>query len=130
MHTGSDPTVVSLPDEHLWETTVTSFNSSSRIWDDESPVRLNSFGTSVGACAVKVTALGLDQRGLIFIMGGWDPGTVAGEVPSDYVGFDNVTFYDPYIDIWYAQRATGDIPLPRGHFCAVSVPGDNGTYEM
>ena len=128
--TQSDPTAVSLPGTYLYETTVTSFNSSSGLWGDEATASLNSVGTSIGAKAVAVPAIGLDQRALIFVLGGWDPGFNINQPPTDYVGLDNVTLYDPYIERWYSQKATGDIPAPRGHFCAVAMPSDNGTYEM
>lgn len=66
----------------------------------------------------------------MIVVGGRDPGTNVSQPPANYSAFDNVTLYDPYIDVWYAQKASGDIPASREEFCAVTVRGDNGTYEM
>jgi hypothetical protein len=71
--------------------------------------------------------------GLIVLLGGGDPGTNVSDLTyysSHYFDFSNVTIYDPHIDVWYAQTATGDIPGLRDSFCLVTIPGDNGTYEM
>jgi len=64
------------------------------------------------------------------IIGGRDPGTNVSQSPANYFEFSNVTLYDPYIDIWYAQEAIGDVPTVRELFCAVTVPGDNGACEI
>lgn len=115
---------------------ITSLNSSSGEWNGEANINLNSQGTTLGARAVTVPAFGLDDRGLMVIMGGLDPGqnlslgSSLAQEDTSFTKFDNITLYDPYIDRWYTQTATGDIPAARKWFCAVSVKGDNGTYEM
>jgi hypothetical protein len=129
----SDPTAGSLPHSGIYQTTVTSFDSSSGIWEGAALQVFDKSGASYGARAVTIPAFSLDERGLIFILGGWDP-EEAVTSPSyprgNYTGFDNITFYDPYIDRWYSQKVTGDIPAYRESFCAVSAKGDNGTYKM
>jgi hypothetical protein len=114
-----------------FQNTVTSFNSSSGAWNNELPTRIGSSGTIEGARAVTIPAIGLDERGLMVIIGGRDPGTNVSAPSANYFGLDNVTIYDPYIDVWFAQHATGEvIPAIREMFCAVATAGDNGTYEM
>jgi hypothetical protein len=113
-----------------FQNTITSFNMSSGVWSNDLNTSIGSVGTVVGASAGTITALGLDGRGLLVLIGGRDPGTNVTAPPTNYYELSNVTLYDPYIDVWYAQQASGDIPSPREQFCTVIVPGDNGTYEM
>lgn len=47
---------------------------------------------------------------------------------SKNVGFDNITLYDKKNQKWYSQIASGDIPQPRSHFCAVAIEGDEKPY--
>lgn len=113
-----------------YKNTITSFNTSSGVWRNDLITRIGSSGTIDGAQSGIVSALGLDGRDLIVIIGGFDPGTNASAPTKNYFDFGNITFYDPYIDRWYAQSAIGDIPGVREYFCAVSVAGDDGTFEM
>ena len=113
-----------------FQNTITSFNMSSGLWSNNLITSIGSVGAVVGASAGSITALGLDGRGLLVLIGGRDPGTNVTAPPTNYYELSNVTLYDPYIDVWYAQQASGDIPSPREQFCTVIVPGDNGTYEM
>jgi hypothetical protein len=113
-----------------FQNTTTSFNFSSGTWNNERHTSVGSAGTIEGASAGTVSALGLDGRGLMVIIGGRDPGTNASQPLANYFELSNVTLYDPYIDKWYAQQASGDIPAVRELFCAVTVRGENGTYEM
>jgi hypothetical protein len=95
--------------------------------------RIGTEGTIQGGSIGTISALGLDGRGFIVLLGGGDPGTNVSDLTyfsSHYFDFSNVTIYDPYIDVWYAQTATGDIPGVRYSFCLVIILGDNGTYEM
>ena len=78
---------------------------------------------------VNIPALGLDGRGLLIVLGGRDPGPTPWG-PGALTSFKNITIYDTCIGTRYVQHATGDIPGPRERFCAVSIAGDNGTYEM
>lgn len=117
-------------------TGVISFNYTSGIWELDSSLGLGTNGEIVGARAVTIPAFGLDGRGLMVVLGGSDPARDPslnwGATPGNntMMLLSNITMYDPYIGLWTAQRATGDIPPPREMFCAVSVAGDNGTYEM
>jgi hypothetical protein len=81
------------------QNTITLFNSSSGIWNNELSTSIGSSGTIEGAAAGTVTACGLDGRGLMVIIGGRDPGTNVSQSPANYFEFSNVTLYDPYIDI-------------------------------
>jgi hypothetical protein len=102
-----------------FHSTATSFNFSSGIWNNELPTRIGSSSAIEGAKAGTVPAFSLDGRGLMVVIGGRDPGTNVSKPPENYIGFNNVTLYDPYIDTWYAQQATGDIPAAGEMFCAV-----------
>jgi hypothetical protein len=113
-----------------FQNTITSFNMSSGVWNNSLRTSIGSGGEIRDASAGSITALGLDGRGLIVLIGGRDPGWNATAPPTNYYDLSNVTIYDPSTDIWYAQQASGDVPSPREMFCTVTVPGDNGTYEM
>lgn len=53
-------------------------------------------------------------------------------LPNDsekqYVGFNNITFYDKKSKKRYTQVASGDIPEPRSNFCAVGIEGNEKPY--
>jgi len=108
---------------------MTSFNSSSGAWNYEATLPLSDFGNLFYASAVTIPASNLDDRGLLFVLGGLSVNPDPTQ-QSDVASFNNITMYDPYIDAWFSQHATGDVPTPRENFCAVAVKGDNGTYEM
>lgn len=62
--------------------------------------------------------------GILVIMGGGDGSDAGG-------AFNNITIFDIERKIWTFQAATGSIPKPRAHFCAVSVKGEtDSSYEM
>lgn len=42
--------------------------------------------------------------------------------------FNNITLYDKKTKKRYHQMASGDIPQPRSHFCAVGIEGDEKPY--
>lgn len=107
---------------------ITSLNLTSGIWITDSTAGLNSQGTIAGQKVLAITASGVDQRDILVIIGGLDSCSSCGS--DDYTSFNSITLYDPYINAWFAQQATGAAPSPREGFCAVSVKGDNGTYEM
>ncbi|KAG9237421.1 hypothetical protein BJ875DRAFT_418229 [Amylocarpus encephaloides] len=109
---------------------ITTFNFTSEKWTKESSIGLNDFGTSIASKTVSIPAFGSENRGLLFVLGGKDPGLTAQGKNADLVPLSNITIYNPYIEQWSAQRATGDVPLARTRFCAASVKGDNGTYEI
>ena len=48
--------------------------------------------------------------------------------------FNNITLYDIHTGSWLwqtATSATGELPMPRGSFCAIGIQGgDNSTFEM
>ncbi|MCJ1464227.1 hypothetical protein MMC07_002840 [Pseudocyphellaria aurata] len=45
--------------------------------------------------------------------------------------FHNIALYDMKNQGWYSQIASGDIPSPRSHYCAVGIGGDkNNTFEI
>ncbi|CZR63202.1 uncharacterized protein PAC_13099 [Phialocephala subalpina] len=101
IYRGSD--VNASPNGHF-QNTITSYNLSSGQWENERVTRI-------------------DGRGLMVVIGGRDRGTKVSQNSGTYFGFDNVTIYDPYIDVW-------EVPAVRDSFCAVTVAGDNGTYEI
>lgn len=109
---------------------VASYNISSGIWNNDHNTSLGSVGTIGGASAQTIFALNPGDRGLMVIFGGRDLGTNVTGPPTDYFKLDNITLYDPYIDVWSTQQATGEIPAIREQFCAITVEGSNGTYEM
>ena len=47
------------------------------------------------------------------------------------IGLNSINVFDKKEDKWYSQIAEGEIPLPRGCFCAVGVYGRERTsFEM
>lgn len=97
-------------------------------WENSCRHRQLRYKRGIKSC--EHSCVGSRRTGLMFILGGRDPGTNATQPPANYIAFSNITIYDPYVDRWYAQQAERDIPDSREQFCAVSMPGDNGTYEM
>lgn len=96
--------------------TITAFNISANTWSSTLKTSIGTEGTIQGASIGTISALGLDKRGLLVLIGGKDPGTNVSDAYygfSHYFNFSNTTIYDPYIDVWYAQTATGDIPGVR-----------------
>lgn len=129
----TDPDVYDIDAYNL--DTIISYNTTSGNWRNDLSSQIGSSGKIRGARTGEVSASGLDGRPLMIVIGGYDPWLSGSNWNPKgnaltYVSFDNVTIYDPYIDKWYAQRASGDIPRPRDMFCAVTVRGHNGTYEM
>ena len=113
-----------------YKDTITMFNISANTWSNALKSRIGTEGTIQGGSIGTISALGLDGRGLIVLLGGGDPGTNVSDLTyysSHYFDFSNVTIYDPYIDAWHAQTATGDIPAVRDSFCLVTILGDNGS---
>ena len=116
-----------------YQDTITTFNISANTWSNALKAGIGTEGTIQGGSIGTISALGLDRRCLIVLLGGWDPGTNVSDDSyafSHYFDFSNVIIYDPYIDVWYTQTATGDIPGARDSFCLVTISGDNGTYEI
>lgn len=116
-----------------YQDTITAFNISANTWSNTLKTSIGTEGTIQGASIGTISALGLDKRGLLVLIGGKDPMTNVSDAYygfSHYFNFSNITIYDPYIDVWYAQTATGDIPGVRESFCMATMQGDNGTYEM
>jgi len=115
---------------------VISFNFTSNTWRNDSSIGLNAAGTSWSPQTIPITALGSDNRKILVVIGGTDPGLIPHDETPPYwdttifLDFSNVTMYDPYLGIWLAQQATGKIPPPRTEYCAVVVKGDDETYEM
>jgi hypothetical protein len=114
---------------------VISFNFTSSVWSNESTIGFNTAGTSAWEKTLSITALGSDDRTVLVVLGGCDLGIIpqlytTETTLTNFVPFSNITMYDPYIGVWFAQEATGQIPPPRAEFCAVVVKGDDNTYEM
>ncbi|KAH8752940.1 hypothetical protein BGZ57DRAFT_912299 [Hyaloscypha finlandica] len=109
---------------------IVSLNMTSGAWSNDSTIGLDEYGMIQSCVAVTLPAIGLD-RSLIIILGDWGPPLWASQIlPSRQMSLNNITIYDPHIGVWFSQTATGTIPGNRGNFCAVSIPGDNGTYEI
>jgi hypothetical protein len=124
----SDPETNANPGH--WHDRITALNMTSGQWTNRLGVGIGSSGTMLGGAVVSISALGLDERQLALFLGGCEGDRNVSAPMTKYYDFANVTLYDPYIDRWYAQHATGDVPPHRGQFCAVAVRGDHGTYEM
>lgn len=112
--------------------TISSFNTTTSSWGKNLKTLIGTTGAIMGASAVSVPATGLENRSLIVLIGGREPGPEANTpaYQNRYYGLDNVTIYDPTINKWFAQRATGDIPNFREDACAVATRGNNNNYEM
>lgn len=109
---------------------ITSYNMSSVAWNNDKNTHIGSAVTIGGASAQTLSASSSDGRELMVIFGGRDLGTDVNVQTTTYFELDSITIYDPYIDVWFSQQATGEIPAIREQFCAVTVRGNNGTYEM
>lgn len=115
------------PDVHDYDAynldTIISYNTSSETWRNDLASQIGSSGKIRGAETGIIPAFGLDSRRLMIVIGGYDPWLNGAswnpkdELATD-ISFNNITIYDPYIDKWYAEHVSGDIPKPRDMFCA------------
>lgn len=64
------------------------------------------------------------SNGVLLALGG-------GAGPENPTGLNSIRVFDKKEYKWYSQSAEGEIPPPRGHFCAVGVYGKGRTsFEM
>jgi len=109
---------------------VLSFNMSTRAWRNDSAADLSTFGTLNMGVAQYVPRFG--PNGLILILGGATTSLApSSSDPIAMQSFSEVKFFDPVTKVWYSQKTTGAIPMPRTRPCSVGVEDrESGTYEM
>ncbi|KAI9875031.1 MAG: hypothetical protein M1830_009003 [Pleopsidium flavum] len=103
-----------------------SFDFETSMWNNTSDGGFTASSALINARPPSgamqfVPAFGVD--GILLVMGG---------ASSQRTNpFNNITTYDIHGQAWHSQLATGDIPDPRDHFCAVGVQSnENNTYEI
>lgn len=75
-------------------------------------------------------------NGIIMLFGGYSPPTppLVADFSKSYgrpIDMENLTFFDPVTKQAFWQKTTGTIPTtPRGEFCAVGFPTNNGGFDM
>jgi len=108
---------------------IVSYNTTSRVWRNDSSAGYSRYGTSVFGHMEYLPEFG--TQGLLAVLGGESTiPEVYKEDGSGLMPFDNIAIYDPATRRWYNQSTTGTQPSQRERFCAVGVKGLNGTYEM
>ena len=103
---------------------VVMFNTSA-----ESQERYNVSSTGYSQTGVAINGAGhfvpsFGPNGLLVVLGGYidDQETLA--------GFDFVSMFEPTLQQWATQAASGSKPTPLHNPCVVGAQGDNGTYEV
>lgn len=106
-----------------------SYNISSGVWSNTTATGFTADGTAQYGIMQFVPSFG--QEGLLVVLGGETSNLVAWtDTGSNLLSFEDINIYDVAEGKWYTQKASGTIPAERDRFCAVGVPGDNGTYEI
>ncbi|KAI2469114.1 hypothetical protein F4781DRAFT_395283 [Annulohypoxylon bovei var. microspora] len=74
------------------------------------------------------------RSGVLLAFGGYQTayrGTAFAEWDWDQRPFSDIFVYDIFSNIWYLQKATGDIPSLRTEFCAgVSAAPDDSSFQI
>ncbi|PGH28024.1 hypothetical protein AJ80_00279 [Polytolypa hystricis UAMH7299] len=70
------------------------------------------------------------EEGVLIFIGGDSPTSNAWSNLASLMPMSTITIFDIHTEKWYTQKATGDVPRPRGTFCSVAVASNNGTSEI
>ncbi|KAI1380774.1 hypothetical protein F4677DRAFT_441107 [Hypoxylon crocopeplum] len=74
------------------------------------------------------------QSGVLVAFGGYQTAYRGTEFASwdwDRRPFSDIFIYDIFSNVWYTQKATGDLPSPRTEFCAgVSAAPDDSSFQI
>ena len=104
------------------------FNFTDQPWTNNSALGYSGDGTATYGGLVYVPTWG--KAGIVVAIGGqyvpqlnqWNDGQA-------YVPTNNISVFDPSIQTWYHQTASGDVPSERDRFCMVGTgAGDNSTF--
>jgi hypothetical protein len=79
---------------------------------------------------VHLPMYGDTRHGLFLVIGGYSSPVPLIDPGHGHVSFANITLYNPATRRWHWQTAQGDVPRPRGDFCAAGASSTNGTYEL
>lgn len=95
---------------------IVSFNMTNNTWSND----------TMPENAVNTFLVGLQNFGPegILVSSG------SSGIVTQSQSLNNITIYEPVNKTWHVQNTTGNAPLLRDGPCAVSILGDNGTYEM
>jgi hypothetical protein len=105
------------------------YDFQDKTWSNLSTTAYSSCGCAVLGQAQFIPRFGED--GILAILGGDSPDDHNYQMGGSIRDLSNITVYDIHSQVWYHQRATGDVPPPREQFCMVGAQGtDNSTYEL
>ncbi|KAI1087587.1 hypothetical protein F5B19DRAFT_474993 [Rostrohypoxylon terebratum] len=108
-----------------------SFNSDSPQWAFETTIT-GIQGPNILKGAMVYLRKG--QSGVLLAFGGYQtayPGTEPAIWEWGQRPFSDIYVYDTFSNIWYLQKATGDIPSLRTDFCAgVSAAPDDSSFQV
>lgn len=106
------------------------YNFTSHEWFNNSATGYTLDGTSTWSGTAYVPTWG--TAGLLVAFGGQTSPNISQWLDGEaYLSMSNISIFDPLIQIWYHQEATGDIPAQRDRFCVVGINGgENSTYGM
>lgn len=106
-----------------------SYDMAEGGWINETAVTASSpNGVHLNGRAVCPSEF--SDNGVVVLVGGLSTSAASVLEDVEMSSMRNISFYDPTDETWYWQIATGDVPQPRQHHCAVGVQGRNDTYEM
>ena len=106
------------------------YNFTSQEWSNNSATAYTLYGTAVWSDTVYVPTWG--PTGLLVAFGGQTSLNLCAFYDSQtYLSMSNISLFDPSTQLWYHQKATGDVPTERDKFCVVGINGGNkSTYGM
>ncbi|KAI1458635.1 hypothetical protein F4805DRAFT_424118 [Annulohypoxylon moriforme] len=108
-----------------------SFNSASPRWTFETATT-GIQGPNILKGAMVYLRKG--QSGVLLAFGGYQTAYRGTEFVAwdwDQRSFSDIFVYDIFSNIWYLQKATGDIPSLRAEFCAgVSAAPDDSSFQV
>ena len=104
------------------------FNFTSQKWSNNSALGYQTTGTAMHGGMVYVPTWG--PAGLVVVLGGQTADSLlAFNDGRQYVPLSNISLFDPDGQVWFHQKAIGDVPDQRDRFCVAGVRGgDNSTF--
>ena len=106
------------------------YNFTSKEWFNNSATAYTPYGTAAWSGTVYVPTWG--PAGLLVAFGGQTSDNLSTFVDgTTYFPMSNISLFNPSTQLWYHQKATGDVPTQRDRFCVVGISSDiKSTYGM
>lgn len=106
------------------------YNFTSKEWFNRSATGYTPYGTAAWSGTVYVPTWG--PAGLLVAFGGQTSASLSTFVDGTaYLPMSDIALFDPSTQLWYHQKATGDVPTQRDRFCVVGISSDiKSTYGM